>query len=658
MPSAVRIIGIGIGAGLCGGSFVGAAEALYLLQSIAPGEYQAIGYAWTLYGAVGAPLGLAAGCLLMAGSRWMSDATVWCLAFAAVVCTLGFAVTHHLVDQTLYAEAGVPLGDATGLLAAFLAAAVGGVWLGANLLTKTPLRALTRAKGTAAAWFGGLGLSWVFALSPAPSTGGETDEPARALSTELQARPDIVVVVVDSLRADALGSYGAPADATPHLDAFAKDSVTFDQFITSASWTRPSVASLFTSMAVSSHACASSADRLVPEVQTLAEALHERGYRTAGWPNSPNISAAQGFGQGFDVYPYEPDFPLGARESTFGLSVYRLLRGRLAMVQPEARVEAFHAPAEVQISQALAHMRREHTTRDFLFVHLMEPHDPWFSHPPDGTAVGQLGQKDPLPSDALSLRARYAGEVAWADEQLGIFFDALRADGRYDDAVIVVTSDHGEEFFEHGAWWHGTSLYDEQVRVPLLLKLPKGRYAGTRVPWQVRQVDIAPTLVDLAGALPPDVWQGQGLFPDSFDADLALLIPPEEAVSWSPPDWTTHPASRDALSEETFAGFQLQSLRRGGRKIVEALRVPGHATRVLPRVQYFSLGSDPGEQRDLHGDGSGDEAGLKATLQSMVDDRRRKSVSVRVDEVSDAERCRLCALGYLAGVDCVDCAAP
>lgn len=652
------MIGIGIGAGVCGGSFVGAIEALYRLQSIAPSEYQAIGYAWTLYGLVGAPLGLAVGCLLAAVSRWIGDATAWCLAFVAVAGTLGFAVTHHLVDQTLYVEAGVPLSDAAGLLAGFLGASLLGVWLGVNVLTKTPLRVLTRAKGTAAAWLGGLGLSWVFALSPAPSTGVQLDEPARALSTELEAKPDIVLVVVDSLRADALGSYGAPREATPHLDAFAKDSVTFEQFITSASWTRPSVASLFTSMAVSSHACASPADRLVPEVVTLAEALHERGYMTAGWPNSPNVSAAQGFGQGFDIYPYENDFPLGAQESTFGLSVYRLLRARLAMVQKEARVEAFHAPAETQLTQALAHMRRETATRDFVFVHLMEPHDPWFSHPADGTAVGQLGQEDPLSGDALAVRARYAGEVAWADTQLGVFFDALRADDRYDDAVIVVTSDHGEEFFEHGSWWHGTSLYDEQVRVPLLVKLPKGRYAGTRVPWQVRQVDVAPTLVDLAGALPPEVWQGQGLFPDSFDADLALLTPPEDAVAWSPPDWTTHPASRDALSEETFGGFQIQALRKGGRKIVEALRVPGHAKRVLPRVQYFSLATDPGEQRDLHGDGSGEEAGLKAILQSMVDDRRRKSVAVRVDEVSDAERCRLCALGYLAGVDCVDCAAP
>lgn len=665
MAAAVRALGIGLGAGLCGGSAVGAAEALYVLQSTTPAEYQAIGFACTLYGLVGGVLGLGVGVFLAPMSRWLGAATMWCVAFAAVSLSMGAVVTHHVVDEVAFAEGGVPLGVGGALLAGFIVLGGVMVWMGVNLLTKTPLRILMTPKGTLGAWGGGLSLSWIFALSPAPGAGNDLAESAAEMPLDLQARPDIILVVVDSLRADALGAYGAPRVVSPRLDEFAADAVTFEQFITAASWTRPSVASLFTSMAVSSHGCASRADRLHPDVQTLAEVLRERGYVTAGWPNSPNISASQGFAQGFNTYPFEPEFPLGAQESTFALSLYRVLRERLARLESEPRVEQYYMPAEVQLERAMAFLRRDERTRDFLFVHLMEPHDPWFSHTPGVAPLGVPGQ-DPTPADALSWRGRYGEEVGWVDRQLGAFFAELRADGRYDDSVIVVTSDHGEAFFEHGGWWHGTTLYDQEIRVPLLIKLPKGRYAGTRVPWQVRQVDVAPTLADLAGIAPPSVWQGLDLFPDSFDADLAMLTPPEppdggETAPETPPapwialDWTNHPASRDALSEETYAGFGLQALRRGGRKIIEVLRVPPQASHDVPRVQYFAIGDDPGEQHNLSGGGSGDEAGLKATLESMVDDRRRKSVTLRVDEMSEAERCRLCALHYFEGADCEGC---
>ncbi|GDX82898.1 hypothetical protein LBMAG42_47090 [Deltaproteobacteria bacterium] len=666
MAAAVRALGIGLGAGVCGGSVVGAVEALYVLQSTTPSEYQAIGFACTLYGLVGGVLGLVGGVFLAVASRWLSAATTWCLAFAGVSLSMGAVVTHHVVDEVAFAEGGVPLAVGGGLLAGFVVLGGGMVWMGANLLTKTPLRILMTPKGTLVAWGGGLALAWIFALSPAPGAGSDLGEPGAEMPLDLHARPDIVLVVVDSLRADALGAYGAPSGSSPRLDEFAADAVTFEQFITAASWTRASVASLFTSMAVSSHGCASRADRLPPDVVTLAEALHDRGYVTAGWPNSPNVSASQGFGQGFDTYPFEPEFPLGARESTFALSLYRVMREHLARLETAPRVEQYYMPAEVQLARAKAFLDRGERTRDFVFVHLMEPHDPWFSHTAGVLPIGAPGQPDPAPGDALVRRARYGEEVAWADRQLGAFLDELRAAGTYDDSVIVVTSDHGEEFFEHGGWWHGTTLYDQEIRVPLLIKLPGGRHAGTRVPWQVRQVDVAPTLVDLAGTVPPSAWQGLDLFPDSFDADLAMLTPPEPPDADDPPpetpqtpwvalDWTNHPASRDALSEETYAGFRLQSLRRGGRKIIEVLRVPPQVTRDIPRVQYFAIGDDPGEEHNLDGGGSGDEAGLKATLESMVDDRRRKSVTLRVDDITEAERCRLCALHYFSGADCEGC---
>jgi hypothetical protein len=245
-----------------------------------------------------------------------------------------------------------------------------------------------------------------------------------------------------------------------------------------------------------------------------------------------------------------------------------------------------------------------------------------------------------------------------------------------DDAIIVVTADHGEEFFEHGGWWHGTTPYEEQIRVPLLVKLAGGARAGSRVPGQVRQVDLAPTLVDLAGFEKHPSWQGDDLFTDSFDADLLLSTPPPveppdegaplapdgtptapgAAPPWVAPDWSNHPASRDALSEQDYEGYDLQSLRRRGKKMIQALRVPAGNARNQAPVQYYDLVADPLEASNLAGSGSGDEAALKAALEGMVEDRKSNSVGAEAHQMDDAERSRLCSLGYLSGDECLGAA--
>lgn len=635
---------------------VGALEALYVLQSSTPGEYQAFGYAWTLYGLVGGVVGALVGVLLLPFSRWLSPAASWCLGFAGVVLPLGFTIAHHLLDRVVYDEGGVPLGVSAGLLGGLGLAALLGVWMGTNLLTKTPLRALASLKGVASAWGGGLGLAWIFALSPAP--GGATDTPAATgLGPELADRPDVILVVVDSLRADALGVYGAPAGSTPNLDAFARDAVTFDQAIAAATWTRPAVASLFTSLAPSSHRCVRGDDVLPPDVTTLAEVLQARGYLTLGFPDSPSVTAAQGFGQGFASYPFEPEFPLGAAESTYALSLYRAALAVHARTDVHKRVERYYAPAETQVDRARAALEAAAGHRTFAFLHLMDPHEPWFAHPFDGTAYARAEHPQPSVAEEAELRARYAGEVHYVDEQLGRLFQLLRDSGRYNNALVVVTADHGEELGEHGVFWHGTTLSEAAVHVPLLVKLPGNLHGGVRVPWQVRQIDVAPTLADAGGAVPPAEWQGLELFPDSFDADLALLTPPPgdgpPLPGWHPPDWTTHPASRDALAEEDQEGYRLQMLRRAGNKLVEALRVPPGNPRNVPAVAWYDLLHDPAEDRNLAGDGAGMEAALKAALESMVEDRRRKAPGQ--PEVDPAERCRLCALGYGSAQDCDDC---
>ncbi len=664
-------IGNGLGAGLCAGSAVGAIEALYVLQSAAPSEYQAFGYAWTLYGLAGGVVGSLVGVLLTLLARRTSPATAWTLAFSAVVGPLGYLIGHETLDKVVYAEQGVPRDVAVGLAGGLGFVCLLGTWLGGNLLEKTPLRVLMSFKGASVGWGGGFLLAWIFALSPAPGAVGNI-APREVQGPEFASRPNVILIMVDSLRADALGAYGASPEATPVLDRFATDAVVFEQFVTSASWTRSSTASLFSSLAPSSHSCEHKSSVLSPGVTTLAEQLGEAGYATGGLPNNANITAAVGFGQGFDWYPYTPSYPLWASESSYALSLYQLLRTRVyARLVTERRVEDYYAPVEVQIERAKQWLDANSGQKNLMFLHLMEPHDPYFRHPYDGEAVGRVENPSPTEGDGHRLRDLYAGEVRWVDDALGGFFNDLRARGLYDDAAIIVTADHGEEFFDHGGWWHGTTLYDEQVHVPLIVKLPGSQYAGTRVPWQVRQVDVAPTVAAIASVDKHPTWQGDDLFTDTFDADLALgrpPPPPEPDIDpatgelrlpvvepWTAPTWANHPASRDALSEQDFEGYDLQALRRGGRKIIEAVHVPPGNARQQPPVQFFDLLADPHERVNLAGSGTGEEAALRAAVESMVEERKAKSVDATARAADEAEKCRLCTLGYLNGAECSTC---
>jgi arylsulfatase A-like enzyme len=142
----------------------------------------------------------------------------------------------------------------------------------------------------------------------------------------------------------------------------------------------------------------------------------------------------------------------------------------------------------------------------------MDPHDPYFAHPFDGSGYARAAHQHPDPSEAPALTALYDGEISYWDAELGKLLDGLRERGLYEDLTIIVTSDHGEEFNEHGGFWHGTTLYDEQVRVPLLVKLPESRRGGTVVRHWVQSIDLMPTVLKLFEAPVPEGVQGGDLF--------------------------------------------------------------------------------------------------------------------------------------------------
>ena len=199
------------------------------------------------------------------------------------------------------------------------------------------------------------------------------------------------------------------------------------------------------------------------------------------------------------------------------------------------------------------------------------------------------------------------------DTELGKFFDWMKAEGLYDNTVIVLTSDHGEEFLEHGGWWHGTTLYDEQLHVPLIVKLPEQQWAGVRVPWQVRQMDTAATLAVLAGAPVPMEWQGDDLFEEEFDLaqdvlnggdvasedvdstpDLEEAVDDVEALDAPPPPPTRAELILDreriVLAEENFEGNVLSGVRTGGWKYIRANE--GALARLL-NVYHKEIARDP-----------------------------------------------------------------
>jgi arylsulfatase A-like enzyme len=619
MSGRLRAVGAGIAGGILAGAAVGAVEALGAwAHAHGAGETPPVAWALVAYGAVGGAFGLGAG---LVAAILGTDG--FALGLAGVAAALVFVVGRFRVIRDVFLEqmprGPLPLLVQLGALAV-LAVAGFAIW---RALRGADARrgALTRPVVAAIVV---LVLAGVVAaatrLRPAPAA-----PPLAGRAAAAPDAPNVLLVMVDTLRADHLSCYGSTVVRTPHIDQLADAGLRYANAFSQASWTRPSVATILTGLYPSSHGAVHKADRLPDRVDTLAEMLQRAGYRTVGFADNANVSQAFNFQQGFDEYHYlAPAFFFGADEPAAQLALYgglRLVRERF--LARHVDVHSYYQPAEVVTADVrgwLDHRPASDTAPFFLFAHYMDPHDPYFAHPFDGEGYARVANPNPSPELAEKLHRLYAGEITYLDEHLGVLFDDLRRRGLWEKTMIVLTGDHGEEFHEHGGWWHGTTLYDEQVHVPLLVK-PTGAHAGRVVEELATSLDITPTVLSAAHAPVPATLQGHAL----------------------PLDGGAPPSRQSVFAEEDLEGNVLQAVRTRDWKFINAN--PGNPRGLAPE-ELYDLGRDPGEHANAVGAAPAQAEMMRAELGKSVLEARKHAGATEQGREDAATHERLRALGY------------
>lgn len=329
--------------------------------------------------------------------------------------------------------------------------------------------------------------------------------------------PNIVLVLVDTLRADHLSLYGYEKKTSPYLERLVEEAILFENAFANSTWTRPSVATVLTGRYPSSHKTMHKVDALPDEIVTVTEILKQKGYFTKGIVTNFNLAPYFNFHQGFDEYEYlEPRFMLWANDTISKFTLYnglRLIKERFLTTY--YNVDQFYRDARFLTDYTIRWLNSFSSLKSpyFLFIAYMDPHDPYFKHPYNGEAIARVSIGSPLPQDRNHIIDLYDGEIMYWDYHFYRFIQALKAKGDWDNTMVIVFSDHGEEFYEHGGWWHGTTLYEEQVHVPLIIKLPKSEKGGTKIKNWVQLVDITPTILSYVGVDPlPNFIQGKPLF--------------------------------------------------------------------------------------------------------------------------------------------------
>ena len=396
----------------------------------------------------------------------------------------------------------------------------------------------------------------------------------------------ILLISIDTLRADYLGCYGSQTAHTPNIDRLASESVLFENAITATPLTLPAHSSILTGRSPLQHGVIDNFGYQVGDREiTLAEVLREQGFATGGFVGSFVLDSRRGIAQGFETY--FDDFDTSGDSATVR--------------------EANERKGDAVLDEALQWIRSQGDDPFFAFIHFFDPHTPY--DPPEP-------YREQYGPERLGL---YRGEIAFVDHLVGRLVERLKDLGLYDETVIVVLGDHGESLGEHGEQTHGFFIYDATVRVPLIIKAP-GSQRGQRSSNLVRTIDVMPTLLDLVGVEIPQTVEGVSV--------AAHLRDPDSDVD----------SDRVAYIESHYARLHfgwapLRGIRTEQYKYIEA-----------PRRELYELTADRSETRDV----SREQPGIVAELGSVVEKLRREPPREKEALTPDPETAaRLRALGYI-----------
>ncbi len=535
-------------------------------------------------------------------SLWLR---VYCAALAVLFATPATqAVVHGIAAVPVWRPVSKGTAVASAAAFALLVVVLRDSRRTAGLL-RAVLAASLAALAVAVAAGGATALARVLA--------GPRRQPGRAVA------PSVLLISIDSLRADHVRCYGYDRETTPAIDALAREGARFSTVISPTSWTLPAQLTLLTGLPPEAHGVVNDRRRLRAGVPTLASAFQRAGYETAGFAAGPYLAAEYGFLAGFDFYDD------GRIAGTF--SSHRSRRGSAEVVDA----------TEAWLGSRAAAPRRPF----FAFVHLFDCHAE-YAPPPPFDALFDPGYRGPVdgrvddrrvvrpgmaPRDLAHLVALYDGAIRFTDSCVGHLVEYLRKRGALDDTIVVVTADHGEEFFEHGAIAHENNLYDEVLRVPLVIRYPAALPRGSTVTAAVRLMDVPPTLLALAGASD----RRFGRLRDGGPQACVNLLP------------LTRGGTRgDAPPLVAFGDLHgtVASVRTDRFKLVRRAFGP-------VKEELYDLQADPGERRNLAPSGPA----ILSEMRSALSEWR---LLWRLDEppaaafVPEAEHLkRLRALGYM-----------
>lgn len=459
-------------------------------------------------------------------------------------------------------------------------------------------------------------------FTPSETTALRTYDSADA--AKAAEKPNILFVMVDALRHDSISPNGCDID-TPNIAKLADDGVLYENSFVNCSWTKPSVISMVTGLYPFQHNVKTFKNIINPEITTLVEAVQELGYYTIGFQNNPHLGVSSNFHLGFNHFVSFTSGSVDPRLPKFMLSIShkRFLKEVMGFLRPLDIPTAREYKDAREMTRIGIRAIEEYPDRKFfMYLHYMDPHKPYFKHPFTGEH-----NTPPPPSLSKELSQEvidiyydtYKGEIEYFDQEFGKIIDYLKKAGKYDNTFIVLTSDHGDEFYEHGGWNHGHTLYNELIKSVLIFKFPYSDKAGTVDSTFAQSIDIAPTIVSYVGGDCPENWQGIDL------------------LSGETADW----------------GYAISGIANvTGKAIlnpVEKLYIKTDAGGTLREKLYFRLKQDPGENNNLAESPKYDmrASALYDTLLNR-EAQFAKSASEAMDTELDKQTIeQLKALGYL-----------